>query len=285
MKQNPPTVYHLSMERKMINEMQIYLDDLRKMQKDQAARLKAMDYTDIHFLKRKKAPDGGWYYYLCQKGMKKAEYIGKGEDSRVKEIKMGRYISKSLEAFDNNIRVIECALQRMKRTDYEHINVMLPETYSGVKIDWSIGVKENAAIWKEDAEALKKKRPVFRPEELIVDTDDGSAVRSKSEGMIYNYLLSRGVAFVYELPTRVGSSTYYPDFTLLSEIDGKTEIIIEHQGMMGNEYYRTRFTEKLHAYLKAGYVPGVNIFFTFDKDNGGFDKTPIEDIVRNKIKM
>lgn len=283
----------------MIKEMQLYLDDLRKIQEVQSAKLKALESADDYHLKRlnaqetlddfclkrRKAPDGSWYYYLRQKGMEKAEYIGKDDDRRVINIKMGRYISKSLEAIDNNIRVIECALQRMKRTDYEHINVMLPETYSGVKIDWSIGVKENAVIWKEDAEALKKKRPVFRPEELIVGTDDGSAVRSKSEGMIYNYLLSRGVVFVYELPTRVGSSTYYPDFTLLSEIDGTTEIIIEHQGMMGNEYYRNRFTEKLHAYIRAGYVPGVNIFFTFDKDNGGFDKTPIEDIVRNKIKI
>ena len=54
--------------------------------------------------------------------------------------------------------------------------------------------------------------------------------------------------------------------------------------MMHDDYYRKRFSEKVYRYIQDGYVPGVNLFLTFDSRGGGFDKTPIEDIVRNKIK-
>ena len=115
-------------------------------------------------------------------------------------------------------------------------------------------------------------------------TEDGNKVRSKSEGMIYNYLLSRGVAFVYELPMRLRGRTIVPDFTILSEIDCKTEIIIEHQGMMDVDTYRGRFADKVHRYIREGFTPGVDLFFTFDNADGGLDMRPIEDIVRNHIK-
>ena len=90
--------------------------------------------------------------------------------------------------------------------------------------------------------------------------------------MIYNELLSKGVTFIYEMPFNLGGRTVYPDFVLLSEIDYRTEIIIEHQGLMSNEVYRKRFNDKLYNYLCNGYVQGINIFYTFDTINGGFDK-------------
>ena len=41
----------------------------------------------------------------------------------------------------------------------------------------------------------------------------------------------------------------------------------------------------IYKYLKNGYIQGLNIFYTFDGLDGGFDKSPIENILRTKIRL
>ena len=93
-----------------------------------------------------------------------------------------------------------------------------------------------------------------------------------------------GITFVYELPTKVGSKIRYPDFTILSEVDYKTTILIEHQGMLDQEIYRNHFKNRICDYWYAGYIQGVNIFFTFSRIDGSLDMEPILDIIQLKIR-
>ena len=60
--------------------------------------------------------------------------------------------------------------------------------------------------------------------------------------------------------------------------------LIEHQGMMNSNSYSRRFNDKVYDYLRAGYISGVNFFYTFDTYDGGLNLAPIEDIVRLKIR-
>ena len=137
---------------------------------------------------------------------------------------------------------------------------------------------------KKKAESYKARFEPYKPEQLIVKTIDNTYVRSKSEGMIYNLLLSLGITFVYELPLKTKTRLFLPDFTILSEIDYETEIIIEHLGMMSQTYYRNKNFNKLMDYMKEGYLQGVNIFYTFDYLDGGVDLSPIFDIISIKIR-
>ena len=54
--------------------------------------------------------------------------------------------------------------------------------------------------------------------------------------------------------------------------------------MMNSKEYSKRFNDKVYAYLRAGYVSGANIFYTFDYYGGGINLEPIHDIVRLKIR-
>ena len=249
----------------------------------QSLRLKELGKDADVLLKRHRAESDSFYYYAVKRGDVCTSYLGSENSAKLNAVREYRYYNHSIKRISDNISAIESALKRIKATDYESINKSLPAMYKNPQL--SVGDSNSSASkWKEKAEALKSRYEIYRPEELTIKTDDGNYVRSKSEGMIYNYLLTMGVPFVYELPLRLGRSTVFPDFTLLSEIDSSTEIIIEHQGMMGNDYYRNRFSDKVYRYLQDGYVPGINILFTFDGLDGSLDITPIEDLVMNHIK-
>lgn len=53
------------------------------------------------------------------------------------------------------------------------------------------------------------------PKQFIHRNNSGIMMRSKSEVLISNYLLSYHIPFRYECELVLGDSVYYPDFTLL----------------------------------------------------------------------
>jgi hypothetical protein len=98
------------------------------------------------------------------------------------------------------------------------------------------------------------KGSVFLQEGLIHRTSKGLAVRSKSELLIAEALMSAGVSFEYEKPLTFGVSTRYPDFTLENEISGRT-VIWEHLGMLDRQDYRLSWERKLNWYRANGVLP------------------------------
>lgn len=272
------------MENRTIATLKEYYDELQSRRLVQEKRREMLTPHRRVVMSRNKAPNNRWYYYSRNINDKDKSYLGVGNTTEINEIKELRFLDKSISLIDKNIDIVGKALSKIQRTDYESVNNMIPDTYRGAELGYGINSSEKARAWKDKAEAIKAASGIFRPEELKVWTDDGKKVRSKSEGMIYNYLLSRGVAFVYELPMRLRGRTAFPDFTILSEIDYKTEVVIEHQGLMDFGDYRNRFADKVHRFIHEGFTPGVDIFFTFDNADGGLDMRPIKDIVRNHIK-
>lgn len=260
------------------------LGTLQETYSFQQKRLRELHGKEMMVLSSKKAPNGKKYYCVRERGETGFRYAGTETKKEINDIKEARYLEKSLSCLEMDIKILKKAVSGLQKVEYKDINASLPAVYRDPQLNYGVSDKEKALNWKRRMESIKAATPVYRPEELKVKTDDGNYVRSKSEAMIYNHLLALGITFIYEMPVGVNGHTYLADFVLLSEIDYKTTVIIEHQGMMDNPNYRNRFTDKLYGYLRAGYKPGINIFFTFDALDGGFDKTPIEDILRINIR-
>jgi hypothetical protein len=132
------------------------------------------------------------------------------------------------------------------------------------------------------------KGSVFLQEGLIHRTSKGLAVRSKSELLIAEALLSAGVDFEYEKPLMLGGGIRYPDFTIEDEISGRT-IYWEHLGMLDREDYRFRWEKKLEWYRANGVhlvneaKPGAPILVTTTESAGsglnmGHIKSLISDV-------
>lgn len=269
----------------MTNRILNYMIDIEDQKRRRLVSLRKYDNLK---LKEQKRPSGKSYYSSYRgknaKGEIRYKYIGDRASNDVLRIKEVHHLKKALAVLAKNVELLDCILKKLEDVEADHINDLLPAVYRTSDFRQEMSLNRIAAEWKRQREAYKATFPPFHPEELTVPTLDNTMVRSKSEALIYNFFLSLGLTFIYELPLETEVRTFFPDFTILSEIDYRSVYRIEHQGMMSNDEYSELFKDRVCDYLRAGYVQGVNIFFTFDFYKGGVDLDPILDIVRLKIR-
>lgn len=268
------------------------LNALIQIEQNQTARLEQLREYEGLSLKYDKCSGGKGYYSVSQgrdgDGSRTFHYLGKESNDTVRYVKEYRHLKVALKAIGKDISLLKMVQSRLEDYDSTSIDLRLPETYRLGLLSTNSAADPRAILWKKEAEGLKSSyiavHGVFHPEELIQPTDDGSMVRSKSEASIYNLLLRMGITFVYELPTKTRTKTRFPDFSILSEVDYKTVILIEHQGMMNEHEYKERFNDRVYDYLRAGYISCINIFYTFDSIDGSVNTNPILDIINLKIR-
>lgn len=265
---------------------------LQKTKCTQEARLQELSEYEGLSLKYCQPANGKRYYSVTKgqgnDGVRHYHYVGSDSKDTVRYVKELKHLKRSLKIVNKDIRLLSLVQSGLEDFEADAVDKILPVMYRGATLIAPTPVDPRLALWKQKAEARKAAdiaaNGVFHPEELVHPTKDGTMVRSKGEALIYNRLLDLGVTFVYELPVRIGHRKRYPDFTLLSEVDFKTEILIEHQGMMDLPAYRDRFRDRVYDYLCAGYISCVNIFYTFDGINGSTDTETIVDIVNLRIR-
>lgn len=115
----------------------------------------------------------------------------------------------------------------------------------------------------EWAASPQSENPLYR-ENLKYKTTNGVLVRSKSEQVIGNILELLRVPYRYEPKMLIGNRVFYPDFVIMTT-DGR-KLILEHLGLMNSEPYVRNIVEKLVAYAADGWLPGKNVFFSFESD-------------------
>jgi ATP-dependent exoDNAse (exonuclease V) alpha subunit len=125
----------------------------------------------------------------------------------------------------------------------------------------------------------------FLEENLIHIAKDHQLLRSKSELIIYEKLLDRGLRPFYEKPLTFKGKTRYPDFTIEDETSGNY-YYWEHCGMMADPVYRRRWEKKLNWYQENGilrYQDGGGehgiLIVTEETPDGGFSSAAIENVI------
>ena len=134
-------------------------------------------------------------------------------------------------------------------------------------------------------------RPRFLEEGLIHRTKRGDLVRSKSEVIIANELLSQGVErYAYEQALKLPSGAIrYPDFTIIDDDTGET-FYWEHLGLLHNPEYRARWERKRAAYRDAdiktpdeGGGQAGTLIITQDDEAGGIDAQAIARLISDVV--
>lgn len=272
------------MEDNMLIMMNRHLDELKRIRDRSSKRLIAISEYSDWTLKQGATVNGVTYYNAIRPGSKQRIYLGNQSKESVIRIQESRYLGELVKTVNRDIDLIEQFLEFYESVHFVNINEKLPKVYRNNKALSARDKKRVAASWKSRKEKEKAKYPIYRPEELKQPTIDGNYVRSKSEAMIYNYLLEHGYTFVYELPLEGKTRLFYPDFTILSEIDYKTEIRIEHHGMMGDDGYRQNAEAREYDYWYNGYLPGRDVYYTYDDNRGVFDIMPIAEILNSRVR-
>ena len=194
------------------------------------------------------------------------EYLPKTETPLIRQLALRKLLELRMEDLSNELKTIEAYLGRFQRgccraERYyasagisELVNPMIEESRQQI-VDW-----QNASYEKSD----------YRPEDLTVPTLGGFNVRSKSEALIADVLIERGIPFRYENVQLIGQRKYSPDFTILHPATSGI-IIWEHFGMMDSSTYQSEYWTKMSRYMNNGYLPYVNLITTFETRENPFD--------------
>lgn len=265
------------------------LKNLKMLRSRHSHRLKELSDFDNTILKYTRVK-GRRYYYSKLRGESTFTYLGTESNKTVANTKEHRFLTRMLAELDSEIANLERFRANHRELDYDSVNLSLPVVYRdcynmpGKSAAVDTSHSSRAAAWKESKELEMASYERRHPEGLVMKAIDGTRMRSKSEVIIANLLIANGIPYVYELPHAIGDVVIHTDFTALSLADYKTEILIEHEGLMSSSKYQQQFLFKVNAYLDAGIIPGKDIFFTFEDPKGGFDPSPIQDIIDMKLK-
>ena len=225
------------------------------------------------------------YYYARKRGEESYNYLGGDDNREVRKIREYRYTERLVRDLDSEIALLRALLEGHVDIGFDAVSRRLPAVYRDPAVrDYSAGLSGAAKMWKEQKEYEKRQYEKKKPENLIMRSIDGTLMRSKSEVIIANLLISNGIPFVYELPHIINGVLVYTDFTALSVDDFKTEVMIEHEGQMADPGYQRVFLNKVNSYLAEGMIPGRDVFFSFEDLHGGFDPSPVQDIIDARLK-
>lgn len=127
-------------------------------------------------------------------------------------------------------------------------------------------------------EAAPYKKCMKYPEELKHKTMKGDLVRSKSEVIIANALTVKNIPYHYEEELKLSDITLYPDFKIAVGSENRYRFL-EHCGMISDPEYRDKFLKKMNTYILNGYVPFIDVIFTFDDLNNDIDTQLINKVI------
>lgn len=185
--------------------------------------------------------------------------------------KYGRILSREL---------IYTALTRAKSKLILFVQDNIDWLYEYTKPQCSVLARRNSNLFSYSVREERAEIPYV--EGLIHKTKQkGLIVRSKSEVIIANELITRNIPFEYERTLEEGGHRCLPDFTFE---DASGDIIIwEHLGMLENPAYRASWEKKRRIYEELGYIEGETLFTTRDHENGAFDSTEVTEVI-NEIE-
>ena len=147
-----------------------------------------------------------------------------------------------------------------------------------------------AEKWQAEQNKLKEQNMskvsekfIFTDKDNEILTEQGEAVRSKSEKIIADKLYMKGIPYVYEQPLYLKGYGYVvPDFKILN-VRTRKEYYLEHFGMMDDSEYSRKALRKIETFQKNNIFPGDNLLMTFETSDGPLNTRILEELVKKYL--
>lgn len=203
-------------------------------------------------------------------------YLSKVEKGRAVNIVQGEYYRKLKVILEKRLRLMDRILLGLKNSSISDAYKLLGKGKQRLVDPIEVSDERYRKEW-EQCEYTGKE---FEENATEIYTDRGERVRSKSEKIIADKLFKENIAYRYEYPLDVVQlGTFYPDFTILDEVN-RRNIIFEHFGLMDNEEYANNAVSKIQIYSRAGYVLGDNLYITMETSTKPLDSRMLEGIIK-----
>ncbi len=165
-------------------------------------------------------------------------------------------------------------------TDYEELE--MENIYHKQNIARQKLIKPIVPTWDQYVEewmALEYPKLPRHQENLILQTNNGIWVRSKTEKILADRFEGLHIPYHYEMPLQLkGYHKVHPDFTTLS-LKYRKVYYWEHLGMMDNPQYAAHAVEKINAYENAGIYPGEQLILTYETSNVVLSMKTVNDLI------
>lgn len=199
------------------------------------------------------------YYNRENSSDKYGKYLNKSDMQLCQNLAQKKYNEMILAAIEDEIaqleRIVSICHKDSVIDTYSELNPGLSRMVSPYNID----DRTLERIWLEQPyESLG----FNEADESEFYSDRGERMRSKSEVLIANALLRKGIAYKYECPLELSNGKRrYPDFTILCTRMRKI-YYWEHLGKIGDADYAENNLKKMCEYMKNGLVLGGNLIMT-----------------------
>lgn len=219
------------------------------------------------------------YYHRTDKRDTKGKYIRKSQEELIRALAQKEYEKKVLA----QACMEKCGLeQTLKKYHPEKIMEMyekLSQPRKELVIPRVLPDEEYIAWWKS---AEYPSRFQKREEDAIY-TENGEAVRSKSEKIFADKFKMMDIPYHYEKPLMLkGYGTVYPDFVVLNKRTRK-EYCWEHFGMMDNPEYAEMAIKKIETMAKNGFYQGKNLILTYETSVHPLNMKVVELLIKEHL--
>ena len=204
------------------------------------------------------------YYQITGKGKSTTRtYVS--DTNELKALAENTYQEKLIKAAVKEKAKLERCIRaltiRSENSDIEEVFDSLQEPIKALVKPYEETDEGYARKWQ-----AKRKRAIRIDSSHQYKTDRGEYVRSKSEALIANRLLAKGIPYAYEYDCFFDESTgfsLHPDFTVLNKRTRK-EFIWEHCGRMDDDQYCNMTLHRILVFAGCGYIQGKNLLFSYE---------------------
>ena len=259
------------------------LKSLERTRREYVLRLDHLQGYEGAFLRRVNPGKKKYYYYVKRPGSKNYRYLGLSGQQEVAKVREARFLKEAIRRVDRNIALMKSLRDGFLPFDASSVSESLPKIYRNEVPPVSELYTREGKIWMSRRLEFQKGFPENYPERKRHTTSDGVKVKTISELVVYERFKAAGLFQIYELPLPPADygPALYPDFTILSPVDMKSEIIVEFAGRMDRQDYREDFAKRVGRYIASGFIPGVNLFFIFGDNDGNIDSTQITKVIED----
>ena len=237
----------------------------------------------------KKAPSGKMIvsshanvqYFMVNEENNERIYISKSNIDLIKRLAQKSYDENVLKNAIKERKILERLLKNYPDTTME-------EYYETLDVKRR---KLVAPVWLPDDEYIRKwqEKPFIRKKcddiEKCFLTNRGEYVRSKSEKIIADRLYERNIPYRYEAELVLNSGdVVHPDFTLLN-MKTRTEVYLEHCGMMDNPGYANSTVKRIRLFSRNGIVVGDKLWLTFETEQIPLDVSVLDAVINKALGL
>lgn len=227
-----------SMKTKLVNELESVDQELKQMPKGHLAKRRA---------------------FYCHVAGEKAIGITKNKDL-IRRLCRKKYLLTRKKQLENNLSIVSQVVERFDVATPKETIESFSKSYQGLTESYFFHSSINE--WLEEP---YKKNPYPVEGGGNFFSNNGTALRSKSEVLIANQLEKYNIPYRYDSAFTLGGQTKYPDFVIKKPYTGET-IIWEHFGALHQPGYEQKMNEKMELYMKHGYIPFENLIYTLEFD-------------------